>query len=92
MPRCINCKAVLAPNFFLDENKIDGKSKCEFCVRGTDIIRYGNMNEKSYSKLEAIVDYDKFLKRISQAANIETMIEIEREKEKEFSEDLRIKV
>ena len=67
MPRCINCKGLMAPNFLED-------GKCIFCTRLSDEITYED-GGKVYTKKEAIAEYELFLKKLGDLPNVKTIID-----------------
>lgn len=61
MAQCQVCRSMFPPGF------VEGE-KCIFCVRDTDMIKYGD--GKSVTKLEIIKEYDIFMKMVKEKNEI----------------------
>lgn len=61
MPKCVRCKALLAPNF-IDEGQ------CLFCKDSLLVITYGANGEKKASKTELVKEYEMFLGMLKEQA------------------------
>ena len=83
MPRCINCKALLPPEFL--EVTSDGLAKkCVFCTRGTDTIHYFSNSENKdmiATKTEISKEYEEMLKEFSEKPSIKDIIEAVKDRE-----------
>lgn len=74
MPRCLKCKSMLASQMFsIYDDQLEGI--CVFCFLDKQVISYGDMKEKTYSKLEAVRDYDLFLKQMSDNPSVKDILD-----------------
>ena len=80
MPRCMNCKKLVAPSFF-DVDPDQKPEVCIFCHRGKDTIVYED--EQKYTKDMAAKEYEIFLKMISEKQNIKEIIDLTRKDPKD---------
>jgi hypothetical protein len=74
--------------FSIYEDQLDGI--CVFCFLDKQIISYGDMKEKTYSKLEAVRDYDLFLKQMADNPSVKDILS--KGKEVDESEIKSIKI
>ena len=73
MPRCLKCRSMLASQMFsIYNDQLDGI--CVFCFLDKQVISYGETKENTYSKLEAVRDYDIFLKQMADNPSVKDIL------------------